>query len=373
MISQITLSNFKAFIHQDFSIGNLTLLTGVNGSGKSSVMQALLLLRQSWDQTLLHDGRVSLNGEYTSLGRFQEVLNESADGEYIGISVLGDTGGNLEFEISFIDRDSRIGRSQTSLTAEAVMHPLLADGFCYLAAERIGPRVHYNVRDRQLPSAGIGINGEGAMHLLQLNADSLLPNPACAHAGARSGNLLHQVEAWMGEISPGIQLHLNSQPSLDLVQAAYSFVGQRNTSGQFRPTNIGFGVSYTLPVVTAILGASPGDLLLIESPEAHLHPKGQTKLTELICLAASSGVQIIVESHSDHVLNAIRNAVRRSQLNSEDTKVYFFAWPSGRALGSTTAQEVIIDKNGRVEFWPPDFFDEIDKSLELLLTPKATT
>lgn len=150
--------------------------------------------------------------------------------------------------------------------------------------------------------------GEWAQFYLSRYGDASAPNPLVVHPGARSPQLKHQVEAWIGEISPGIQIHYERAETLDAVQMSYSFVAVRDTSARYRPTNVGFGVSYTLPVITALLCAKPGDLLLLESPEAHLHPRGQAKLGELLSRAAASGVQIIVESHSDHVMNGIRVA-----------------------------------------------------------------
>jgi predicted ATPase len=66
----------------------------------------------------------------------------------------------------------------------------------------------------------------------------------------------------MNEVSPGLQLHYDRADILDAVQLSYSFVARRDVSERYRPTNVGFGVSYTLPLVTALVAASPGDLLL---------------------------------------------------------------------------------------------------------------
>jgi len=74
----------------------------------------------------------------------------------------------------------------------------------------------------------------------------------------------------------------------------------------------GFGLSYTLPVITALLVGTliPNSLVIIENPEAHLHPRGQTEIARLIALCAQVGTQIIIETHSDHLFDGIRIAAK---------------------------------------------------------------
>ena len=91
----------------------------------------------------------------------------------------------------------------------------------------------------------------------------------------------------------------------------------------FRATNVGFGLSYILPVITAML-TPPGTLCLVENPEAHLHPRGQTRIAELAVRAAMTGVQIIVETHSDHFLDGVRIAVRDGLIAPEQIAIHYF-------------------------------------------------
>lgn len=93
------------------------------------------------------------------------------------------------------------------------------------------------------------------------------------------------MEAWIGEISPGTRIIISSHPEMDLVSLQYSY-GQIN---HYRPTNTGFGITYMLPIVVALLSSTTDTLILLENPEAHLHPKGQSKIGELLALAASCG------------------------------------------------------------------------------------
>jgi hypothetical protein len=397
VITTLRIQNFKAFRDQTFELAPLTLLAGLNGSGKSSLLQALLVLRQSYDQRVLFptaegdpgpNGRIALNGGLVRIGRFQDVLFEGADEQRICISFVESTGVDYTCGFSATESDAR-----TAIIDEMNYDPprfvdftLFHHGFRFLAAERIGPRTHYSIPDNEegfvvsnrmesntlsFHDDGVGVLGEWTPNYLARHGDSASPNPGSRHPGARSPELKHQVEAWMGEISTGIQIHCDRAESLDSVQMSYSFVSNRDTSPRYRPTNVGFGVSYTLPVVTVLLSAQPGDLLLLESPEAHLHPRGQAKLGELLSRTAASGVQIIVESHSDHVMNGIRVAAHRDILRAEDARFLYFHRDVSDRSGETKVESIQMDQYGRIDKWPPGFFDELDQSLETLLGPKG--
>jgi predicted ATPase len=119
----------------------------------------------------------------------------------------------------------------------------------------------------------------------------------------------------------------------------------------------------------AILASEPESLILLENPEAHLHPKGQAKMGELLALAASCGIQIVVETHSDHILNGIRLAVHAGKLDPNDVQLHYFQRQETRGESKTEVISPRMDRNGRIDNWPDGFFDEWDKSLEALLAP----
>lgn len=135
--------------------------------------------------------------------------------------------------------------------------------------------------------------------------------------------------------------------------------------------NVGFGISYVAPVIVSLLKAKSGDLVIIENPEAHLHPRGQRKMGELIAKAASGGAQIILETHSDHILNGIRLSVKNRTISTNDVRLnYFFQrLDSNLILGERVIHEkcspVILD-DGSLSDWPDGFFDEWDKALDEL-------
>ncbi len=104
------------------------------------------------------------------------------------------------------------------------------------------------------------------------------------------------------------------------------------TSNQYRATNVGFGITYVLPILVAILSSRAGALLLIENPEAHLHPKGQAEMGALLARAASCGIQVLIETHSDHVLNGIRVATHDGIIEPQDIQLHYFQWKEREGL-----------------------------------------
>jgi predicted ATPase len=104
--------------------------------------------------------------------------------------------------------------------------------------------------------------------------------------------------------------------------------------------------------------------VIIENPEAHLHPKGQSKVGELIGLAASCGVNLYVETHSDHVLNGIRICVKRKLLKPEDLIINYFKRNNNEHTAKIS--QIPINNNGGIDYWPEGFFDQMDNDFEIL-------
>jgi len=145
------------------------------------------------------------------------------------------------------------------------------------------------------------------------------------------------------------------------------------------------------PIILCGLAARPGDFFYAEAPELFLHPRGQTIIGDFLCRVAAAGVNVIVETQSDHIFNAMRLAVKKQMLSHSDVNVYFFsyqeeslqrslsqAYCSHRAMeteehvgGDCYSAELLqIDENGRFPHWPVGFFDEWDHSLDALLSFK---
>lgn len=371
MIRSLRLQNFKCFEDQSLELAALTLLSGLNGMGKSSVLQALLLLRQSYQQGLLQKMGLALNGDLLRLGTASDALYEGAEEEKIGFALVLSDGKEGKWHFNYNREADVLDLASPPVASEVFESSLFRDDFHYLQAERIGPRTSFEMSDLLVRQhRQLGTSGEYTAHFLSVFGRHDIPNDALNHQRSESLKLRDQVEAWVGEVSPGTRLHFTPHAGMDLVNLQYSFVRGQQVSNPYRSTNVGFGITYTLPILVAILSSVSGALLLLENPEAHLHPKGQVSIGDLMARAASCGVQILVETHSDHVLNGIRLAVHAGRLHPNDVRLHFFGQREGDGQLRNEIVSPRIDRNGRIDRWPDGFFDEWDKSLEALLGPR---
>ncbi|MEV6590496.1 AAA family ATPase [Streptomyces acidicola] len=388
MIDRLTLTNFKAFQTADIPLAPLTLLTGLNSSGKSTVLQALALLRQSFTSGNLGDEVLNdeadagflLNGEFVGLGTGQDVLHDGFTEDLPRIT-LRVTEGSYDYTWSadYAPEQNLLPLVSTTLPAfqegghdapegDAAWAPgYFTNGFQYLHADRITPTERYPRDHHMAVRRGfLGIRGEHTVNFLRHHDRDEVPDGPLRHPRADGPRLMEQVVAWMRELCPGVNITTDVIEGTDSVRLAYAFGEGVNATHSRRPTNVGFGLTYALPIVVACLTARPGSLVLLENPEAHLHPRGQTKMAELAAASAAQGAQLVIESHSDHVLNGMRLAVKRGLLEPSQALIHYF-----RSAGDGSGAEVIspsLDRDGLLDQWPNGFFDEMDHVLDQLLT-----
>lgn len=372
MINKIFLRNFKCFESQALDLRRLTLLAGLNGMGKSSVLQALLLIRQSYLDGVLPKTGLELNGSLIKMGSAQDVLYEDAQTDEFEIGITWDDGASARFVLQYHREADVLRIDPTSLDDNIFTRVPFTDHFHYLQAERMGPRTTNAVSDYQVREhRQIGTTGEFTQHFLHVYGGENVKDKNLLHAKSEAKDLRTQVQAWLHEISPGTELRLEMHSEMDLVNLRYSFVTGEQRSNWYRSTSVGFGITYVLPVLVAVLSSAPGSIILVENPEAHLHPKGQARLAELLARAATGGIQVIVETHSDHVLNGIRVAVHGEVLDPKAVAIHYFSRGEEEGRVHSTVESPILDRDGRLDRWPEGFFDEWDKSLERLLEPKG--
>jgi predicted ATPase len=365
------LFNFKSFLDQKIDLAPLTLLSGLNGVGKSTALQAMALLRQSMNAGVLNGDGWLLNGDLVELGTGDDVLHENFNEPVIGIDLI-EWGKTFSWRVRYVLGADVLPYSSSGLEAKPVAIPeaLFGSAFQYLRADRVNPATSYS---KSFDTAGrrgfMGPRGEYSAHFLSLFRNSIVPEKLRYQQNdLLTPGLLTQVNAWMQEFSPGVAIDVHDIERTDFVRLSYQYGGSAGinaSNNSYRPTNVGFGLTYSLPIVIACLSTPPGGLILLENPEAHLHPKGQAAMGRLMALAAASGVQILVETHSDHVLNGIRLAVKQRDIEPEATCVHFFS--RDKANGCAIIDSPRINAEGRLSHWPNDFFDQWDKSLDALL------
>lgn len=369
MIEFINIKNFKALLNASFPLGMLNLFSGLNGMGKSTLVQSLLLLRQSHERNTLKSKGLLLNGDYVNLGTGKDALSSFSEQEEIIFTVKWDELNEVaKFEFDYQHDSDLLPLRKAGVDGPLDSLSLFNSNFQYLSADRLGPQSHHQLSEfhiRDLKS--LGQHGEYMVHFIAVNGSKELEIEALKHPKAVSNTLLANIEAWMSDITPGLKIKAVAQPQFNSASLSFSFNQGKETTEEFKPQNVGFGLSYVLPVVTSILSASQEDLLIIENPESHLHPAGQSLMGRLCAIAAKNGVQLIVESHSDHFLNGIRVAVKKKIVDASDVKVFFL---QRDIYNSVHASEVIypnIDEQGRIDCWPEGFFDQWDRELDELL------
>lgn len=362
MIKEILAENFKCFERLRLPLKFVNLLTGTNGMGKSTVLQSLLLLRQSYYKHNGIDG-LYLNGKYVELGNAQDILYEKAQEERVGLGYVSEAENHF-FEFQYIP-DSDFMPILTE--PGKIKSEFFQQRFTYLSAYRIEPRELYRItNEEELERREFGNNGEFALQYLNNHWDDELVNEKVIIADKLGETLSNQTRVWLDKISPGVspKVLLNSQ--LRTSELRYEFIEGKEKTNSYKSVNVGFGITYVLPLIISILSAKKGDIIIAENPEAHIHPAGQRVLGELIARAGAGGVQIIVETHSDHIINGIRLAVKHEFISGEDVQIAFFYKEEENGYRHAYTHPNIL-KDGRLDCWPDGFFDEWDKALYELI------
>lgn len=368
MIEYMRIENFKTLLEAAFPLASLNLFSGLNGMGKSSLIQTLLLLRQSHERNTLKKKGLLLNGEYVKLGTGRDVLSSNSESERIHILVKWEHDDAIDYTFGVKTASDLQPYVSIVKGPDYTVQSLFSNRFQYLSADRISPESNYKMSEFHIKDLNsLGNHGEYTVHFIAENALKQLPIGDFKHEKTDTYSFLENLDAWMGEITPGIKINAKTQMESNTATLSYHFIQGKDKTAEFKPQNVGFGLTYALPVVTAILRSKPGDLLLIENPESHLHPAGQAMVGKLCCIAAANGVQLFIESHSDHFLNGVRVAVKQGLIKHDEVSVFFMERPFDQVSHSSIVHNPSIDENGRLEYWPEGFFDEWDNQLDKLI------
>ena len=367
MISTFTIENFKSHHKTILNLSKVNILTGLNGMGKSSIIQALLLLRQS---NKLNKG-LELNDELCSIGVVEDAVYQSAEEDYIKFSINHKED---NFVWKFSANPTNINDTFLSTLKDSILPNdyssinLFNNNFQYISAFRNGPTDDYIKNTSAVEHENQISKNEGrcefVVHYLDFFGkknvhESLKRNPD------DDATLIYQVRQWMREISPNI--NINIKPSGLNYKVDYSFdrgEGQTPTL-DFKAKNIGFGISYVLPIIVASLHAPKESIIIVENPEAHIHPGAQAKLMELICKSAKNGVQFIIETHSDHIINGLLVATKNNIISKEDSSIYYF--DRDEKKHATQATHLPVLNGGKIQRPPKGFFDQLDIDMNELM------
>lgn len=360
MISKIELINFKCFDNIEIPMKKLCLLAGSNGSGKSTIIQAILVVAQS---VLADNGYINFMGKYIKLGYSNDVLYEFTENNdlKIAISLQFDFKDTLSLKSNYESNQTKL-KLLTYFDKERYIRIFQNCGFEYVAADRISPDKIFSVFE---DNNSIGVHGEHVLNYLNTYGNMKISPSLCDNE--INNNLILQLNYWLSKLFNGISIKLEELIKADTINFRFQEVSIGDLSNERRPINVGFGITYILPVLVVLLKGKPGDIVIIENPECHLHPKAQRLMGELIAKVANSGVQVIVETHSDHILNGIRLAVKNKQITKEDTQILFVDREDTGRHYYTNVYVPNIMENGDLDEWPEGFFDEWDNALLDLL------
>lgn len=356
MLKVVSLDNFKCFREtEDIHLAPITIMYGKNGRGKSTVAQSLLLLAQ----TMVDNNDVSkllLTGKYASLGTFADIVNAESRAQHFGITLKNDEETvEMEFSelpnkpqmalintlnVNGISRFEKMSKAESdeesdskSVTTTSDIKTLqMLKSARYVSAGRLGPQ-NSVVRKDYLDDDDLGINGENLINVL-LN---------------KGGMFMDEVKSALSQILGGAAIRINIKDS----EHIELYLNSKDGENTFRPTNVGFGYSYVLPVIVAALLAKEESLLIIENPEAHLHPAAQSRIMNfLIQIAKKKNLQVIIETHSDHVVNGMRIAMKDGVLETRDAHILYFSDEEPRV------RMITCYPNGTLSDYPDDFMDE---------------
>lgn len=385
-MEKLIIKNFKCFSDIEISLNDLTVFAGGNGNGKSSAVQSLLLLRRTiehcgewkkdhYEFNEINNLNVELNDVYClSLGNSENILHVEYEDPIIELGLINEKG---NFEICYDVNDGKelyiTPGNINSNTYSYPKNPLLFQEFYYLNAERLGPRITQTLKFYDY--LNVGYQGELTAQIIadidslekksnfEIDKDRILDDPEFL----KGSRFYHHVNSWLSYIIDGVTIDAKKDSE---THTARIWVENNFSQGKpVSPTNTGFGISYCLPIIVACLIAKKGRMLVIENPEAHLHPSAQSKMGYFLGIIANAGVKIIVETHSDHVINGIQIAVAKNVINySKVTINYFYRdqkqkeqLEEEKDLGlkqQPTIESINTTEKGELSEWPRGFFDQ---------------
>ena len=360
----LSIEGYKCFKEETtFELNNITLLTGANSAGKSSVIQSLLLLKKisrgsitksnPWIDLDLNDPNYALElGKYDDIksrsdNDYEDFLNDSHPTD-ISFAL---NEGKAKIELTH-NKDTE-NNVKVSLDEESIesFKKYLDNGFVYLNAERMAPHyVYKNTNNADYCDC----HGTNTGNVIQKHEND---NCSIKRAYSNSGKNKWSIELdnWIKNIFPDVAVQV--VPS---GEDHYQVKVLGNVA-----TNVGFGITYALPILVSGLTVPEGGILIVENPEAHLHAKAQSNMGYFLARMAAAGVRVIIETHSEHVVNGIRRMIveGKTEMSHEDMTIYFFQ----NKQGIKGIMEITMDEYGNLSDFPEDFFDQVRQDMFKLM------
>lgn len=364
MLENLKIKDLRSIKEIDLDFKYMTILTGLNSSGKSTIIGALNLVNQS------DNDRIKLNGDYVNFGKIEGLLYNWRDGD-----------DKATIEYNFSENSEKIEISTEFSIYNLITDEEISNQFKkpnpirYLSSDRLSPDWSFDVAASSYKTRDLGAKGQNSIaYLCQVtdnqnfkNSPEVLFVKELAHETLENKDnetyLIPNINAWLSVISPGVSIKTEHLRDINKTKLSYSL----STIEGMTPFSVGFGLTHCLPIILMILTAKKGDILIIENPELNLHPEGQLQIGRLIAKAAAQDIQVIVETHSDHVVNAARICVKDGTLPLEKLAIKFLQIEKEKKHGITSYftndYSVEVLENGKLKEPPSGFFDTWKKSL----------
>jgi len=409
-ITRITVAGFKSIAQeQSIEVRPLTILAGANSSGKSSIMQPLLLLKQTLDATY-DPGALLLNGpnvRFTSIEQILSRVNKGQDVKSFHVGAEINTGEalttyftrgkNKRLDVEHTIYASKHGQYDVyrNISSSAIRSAfsLMYDGQLVYkdVVDELWKGVKHHItidRNRCFLTFSLGtttisdffasepIVGKyirQIIHLSSLRGNPERTYPVTAVGTEFPGTFEKYVASVIGQwqadgntktlakvnrdlarlsLTGGVVAESIDDTQVELLIHRYSTGDAFDHEDMVSITDVGLGISQTLPVIVALHAASPGQLIYVEQPELHLHPRAQSAMAEVLADAAIEGARMVVETHSSLLLLGIQTLVAEGKLPPELVKLHWF---QRRDDGSTQITSADLDETGAFGDWPEDF------------------
>lgn len=358
MVEELRIQGLKCIDDASFQLGNLTLFTGLNSAGKSTAIQAILMVVQS----ILDPLSPPLKGKYITLGEFKEIKNNITGAKKVNITfkfsskvqfpLMTSIYYNHDKERVEVEHNDDRG---VDYVWEAIMNHEMK--IVYISADRIGVQDLYS--KSYSVNEGVGVKTEFAFDYLSRNKYSPLKENFIKDE-SEGVNLGNQVDFWLNYIL-GYTVNAEDIEGTDAVRVSYT---NKGLNRPIRPRNVGTGVTYIANILISAFSCSENDMLIIENPEIHLHPSAQSRLAEFLGFLSGRGVKILIETHSDHVFNGVRKAVRRQDIDINDLSIYFFRQNKECICDPV---KIVLREDGSISNHTKGLFDQFDEDLDELL------
>lgn len=350
MIREISINRIKSIKELEMQCTNLNLLVGTNSSGKSTIIQSILLVSENLVEPC------GINGRLLSLGEFEEIRCWNAKDKRLWVDIKTDNG-EIEWEM-YEQGDGMYMNIRPKEVAPGLIGKELNykdENLAYLSCNRVGAKDVYE--KNLIPESKVGINGEYALDYLRRNKDKQLNRELCKFDD--SFTLGGQVNGWLDYII-GASIRTEDITGTDIMKATYRIANQKET----RPKNVGSGVSYLISILVLCLSSQEGEIMLIENPEIHLHPMAQSRVCEFLYFIANHNRQLFIETHSDHLFNRIRVGAATNEMNMNKIQVNFISLDEEYCTQNTIVE---FGKRGRILNPQKDLFDQFDIDLNKML------